>query len=129
MAWFRLMVRPKKIGAMLPIGSRRSLISRVVKESPERLARKDGNWSFECRNPVTGEGRLLCTPANDASAPELRVKMKNSNQATHNHKRVGAVIVLQSTRELAEVQIPSSGDHFWVKLTDLTELAETAKPA
>ena len=63
---------------------------------------------------------------NDASPPELRVKMKNSNQATHNHKRVGAVIVLRSTAELAEVQIPSSGDHFWVKLTDLTELAETA---
>ena len=52
--------------------------------------------------------------------------MKNSNQATHNHKRMGAVIVLRSTAELAEIQIPSSGDHFWVKLTELTELAESA---
>lgn len=52
--------------------------------------------------------------------------MKNSNQATHNHKRAGAVIVLRSTAELAEVQIPSSGDHFWVKITDLTKLADDA---
>jgi hypothetical protein len=51
--------------------------------------------------------------------------MENSDQATHNHKRMGAVIVLRSTAELAEVQIPSSSDHFWVRLTDLTELAET----
>src|SRR5690348_8342997 len=68
---------------------------------------------------------LMYAAPNDASPPELRVKMKNSNQATHNHKRVGAVIVLRSTAELAEVQIPSSSDHFWVRLTDLTELAET----
>ena len=52
--------------------------------------------------------------------------MKNSNQATHNHKRAGTVIVLRSTAELAEVQVPSSGDHFWVKIKDLTKLAETA---
>jgi hypothetical protein len=52
--------------------------------------------------------------------------VKNSNQATHNHKRVGAVIVLRSTAELAEVQIPSSGDHFGVRLTERTKLAESA---
>src|SRR6185312_13205143 len=61
MAWFRLMVRPKKIGAMLPIGPKRSVISRVVKESPEGLARNGGDCSFEFRNPVAGEGSLLCT--------------------------------------------------------------------
>ena len=32
--------------------------------------------------------------------------MKNINQATHNHKRVGAVVVLRSTAELAEVLVP-----------------------
>jgi hypothetical protein len=52
--------------------------------------------------------------------------MKNTNQATHNHKRVGAVVVLRSTAELAEVMVPSSGDHFWVKITDLTKLADVA---
>ncbi len=52
--------------------------------------------------------------------------MKNTNQATHSHKRMGAVIVLRSTAELAEIQIPSSGEHFWVKLTELTKLAESA---
>ena len=57
--------------------------------------------------------------------------MKN-NQATHNHKRVGAVVVLESTAELAKVVIPESGDEFWVRLTDLTELVggavEKSKP-
>jgi hypothetical protein len=50
--------------------------------------------------------------------------VKNTNQATHNHKRVGAVIVLRSTAELAEILVPSSSDHFWVKRTDLTKLAD-----
>lgn len=48
--------------------------------------------------------------------------MKNTEQPTHNHKRVGHVILLRSTAELAEVQVPISGDHFWVKIIDLTEL-------
>jgi hypothetical protein len=52
--------------------------------------------------------------------------VKNSNQATHNHKRVGAVIVLRSTAELAEIEVPSSGDHFGVKFTELTKLVESA---
>lgn len=52
--------------------------------------------------------------------------MKNTEQPTHNHKRVGDVILLRSTAELAEVQVPISGDHFWVKITDLTELTEPA---
>jgi len=48
--------------------------------------------------------------------------MKNNQQATHNHKRAGAVVVLESTAELAKVLIPASGDEFWVRLTDLTSL-------
>jgi hypothetical protein len=52
--------------------------------------------------------------------------MRNMNQATHNHKRVGAVVVLQSTAELAEILVPCSRDHFWVKRSDLTKLADDA---
>lgn len=49
--------------------------------------------------------------------------MKSIHQATHYHKRAGDVVVLQSTSELAQVTT-SASDTFWVKLTDLTELAE-----
>jgi hypothetical protein len=59
--------------------------------------------------------------------------MKNDiEQATHNHKRAGAVRLLESTNELAKVVVPSSGDEFWVKLTDLTQVGsviEKSKPA
>jgi hypothetical protein len=48
--------------------------------------------------------------------------MKNNQQATHNHKRSGPVVLLESTAELAKVLIPASGDEFWVRLTDLTQL-------
>jgi len=48
--------------------------------------------------------------------------MKAIQQATHNHKRAGAVVVLDSTEGLAKVLIPISGDEFWVKREDLTEL-------
>ena len=51
--------------------------------------------------------------------------MKNSDQATHIYKR-GEVIVLRSTAELAEIQIPSNGDHFWVRVTELTRLPDHA---
>jgi len=59
--------------------------------------------------------------------------MKNTNQpARYNHKSAGAVVLLESTAELAKVLIPGSGDEFWVKLTDLTQLAggviEESKP-
>ena len=56
--------------------------------------------------------------------------MKKTQQATHNHKRVGAVVVLQSTTELAQVVATISGDTFWVKVADLTQLAgdEVQKP-
>ena len=58
--------------------------------------------------------------------------MKNNREATHNHKRAGTVVVLESTGELAKVLIPGSEDEFWVKLTDLTDLVggviEKSKP-
>jgi hypothetical protein len=50
--------------------------------------------------------------------------MKNSREATHDHKRVGTVVVLESTGELAKVLIPTTGDEFWVKLIDLTPLSD-----
>lgn len=37
----------------------RNAISRVVKESPECFENKDGNWSFEFKNPATGEGIVV----------------------------------------------------------------------
>ena len=37
----------------------RNAISRVVNESPECFTHKNGNWSFEFRNPVTGEGIVV----------------------------------------------------------------------
>jgi hypothetical protein len=59
--------------------------------------------------------------------------MKINQQATHNHKRAGAVVLLESTAELAKVMTPANGDEFWVKLTDLTELVggviEKSKPS
>jgi hypothetical protein len=50
--------------------------------------------------------------------------VKNIEQATHNHKRAGAVLVLESAAKLARVRVLTSGDEFWVKLADLTELAD-----
>jgi hypothetical protein len=37
----------------------RNAISRVVNESPECFAHKDGKWSFEFRNPITGESIIV----------------------------------------------------------------------
>jgi hypothetical protein len=58
--------------------------------------------------------------------------MKNNRQPTHNHKTAGAVVVLESTAQLAKVLILARGDEFWVKLTDLTEsvggVIEKSKP-
>ena len=48
--------------------------------------------------------------------------MKNNQSATHNHKRVGLVVLLESTSVLGKVLNPAGGDEFWVKLTDLTQL-------
>jgi hypothetical protein len=58
--------------------------------------------------------------------------MKNQ-QTTHSHKRVGAVVWLESSALLAKVLVPASGDEFWAKLSDLTALVdgviENRKPA
>jgi len=50
--------------------------------------------------------------------------MKNNQEATHDHKRAGTVVVLESTAVLAKVLISTTGDEFWVKLTDLTLLTD-----
>ncbi len=54
----------------------------------------------------------------------LRWSMKNNQEATHDHKRMGTVVVLESTGELAKVLMPTTGDEFWVKLIDLTPLSD-----
>ena len=51
----------------------------------------------------------------------LKSTMKNNQQATHDHQRAGAVVLLESTAMLGKV-LTASGDEFWVKLTDLTDL-------
>ena len=48
--------------------------------------------------------------------------MKNNREATHNHKRAGSVVLLESTAELAKVMLHASGDEFWVRLSDLTQV-------
>lgn len=58
--------------------------------------------------------------------------MKNTQSATHSLKSKGSVVLLESTTVLGKVLNPS-GDEFWVKLTDLTELVggviSESKPA
>jgi hypothetical protein len=53
----------------------------------------------------------------------LNSGMKNNQQPTHDHKRAGLVVLLESTAVLGKVLVPASGDEFWVKLADLTDLA------
>jgi hypothetical protein len=50
--------------------------------------------------------------------------MIRHQQATHNQKRVGAAMLLESTTELGKVSVLASEDKFWVKLTDLTLFGE-----
>jgi hypothetical protein len=54
----------------------------------------------------------------------LKWGMMNIPQATHNHKRVGAVVLLESTTELAKVLVLTGEDEFWVRLTDLTPFGD-----
>jgi len=51
--------------------------------------------------------------------------MNDRRSPTHRHKRVGDVVMLRSTAELAEVLTSTSGERFWVKLTELTELVDS----
>jgi hypothetical protein len=37
----------------------RKAISRVVNETPECFTHKDSKWSFEFRNPITGESIVV----------------------------------------------------------------------
>jgi hypothetical protein len=46
----------------------RKAISRVVNESPECFAHKDGKWAFEFKNPITGES-IIVTYAPPAVPP------------------------------------------------------------
>src|SRR5579872_6921633 len=55
------------------------------------------------------------------SPADVGENMKNNQSATHSLKRAGSVVLLESTAVLGKVLNPS-GDEFWVKLTDLTEL-------
>jgi GTP-dependent phosphoenolpyruvate carboxykinase len=48
--------------------------------------------------------------------------LKNNPQATHSHKKVGSVVLMESTTVLAKVLSTGTGDEFWVKLADLTPL-------
>ena len=54
--------------------------------------------------------------------------MSKIEQATHYFKRAGAVVVLHSTAELARIRVLTTGDEFWVKLTDVVELAGGMMP-
>lgn len=54
--------------------------------------------------------------------------MSSIEQATHYFKRAGAVVVLQSTAELARIRVLTTGDEFWVKLTDVVELVGGVMP-
>jgi len=53
--------------------------------------------------------------------------MSDEEHATHRHKRLGEVVLLRSTAELAQVLLLSSGEKLWVKVTDLSKLANNDK--
>ena len=42
---------------------------------------------------------------------------------THKHKRAGEVVVLRSTAELMEVKVSCTGEKFWAKRSDVTEIS------
>ena len=52
--------------------------------------------------------------------------MINNHATTYNHKRMGAVVLLESTAVLGRVLTPENGDEFWVKLSDLTQVVGDA---
>lgn len=51
-------------------------------------------------------------------------KMNDSEHATHKHKRLGEVVVLHVSPELAQVLTLATREQLWVKRTDLSALAE-----
>jgi hypothetical protein len=50
--------------------------------------------------------------------------MADNEQATHRHKRLGEVVILSSTEQLAHISTSSGAEKLWVKLTDLAALAD-----
>jgi hypothetical protein len=54
--------------------------------------------------------------------------MSESDHATHKHKRLGEVMVLHLTAELAQVVTLTTRERLWVKRTDLSALAEKTEP-
>jgi hypothetical protein len=52
----------------------RKAISRVINEAPECFAHKNGKWSVEFRNPVTGENIIVTY-----SGPTIAVKPMRAN--------------------------------------------------
>jgi hypothetical protein len=54
--------------------------------------------------------------------------MTGSDNATHKHRRLGEVVVLQSTTELAQVLTLDTRERMWVKQIDLSVLTEKVVP-
>jgi hypothetical protein len=54
----------------------------------------------------------------------VRKAMSENRIATHRHKTHGAVVLLETTAQLAKVLVVDQGDEMWVKLTDLLEGAQ-----
>ena len=52
----------------------RKTISRVVNEAPECFTHKNGRWSVEFRNPVSGENIIVTY-----SSPTISVKPMRAN--------------------------------------------------
>jgi hypothetical protein len=50
--------------------------------------------------------------------------MPEKPMATHRHKTHGAVLLLETTAQLARVLVVDQGDEMWVKLADLSEGAQ-----
>lgn len=59
-----------------------------------------------------------------------RGEMNEGEHATHRHKRLGEVVLLRSTAELAQISILGTSEKLWVKLTDLDALSKNgSKPS
>jgi hypothetical protein len=50
----------------------------------------------------------------------------NQQQATHRHSRAGAVVLLESTNQLAKVLVLDEQDEIWVRLVDLAPFGDGA---
>jgi hypothetical protein len=50
--------------------------------------------------------------------------MSENGNVTHSHKKLGAVLLLESSAELAKVLVVDRDDEIWVKRSDLSEGAQ-----